>query len=181
MAKEPLQPDDPDPDLALWRAYLRGDQDALTELYHKHSPKLVLFCVSLTRNKAQAEDLAQEVFRHLIEKPNEDVYDFPGWLRRLARMRHQSDSRTSTRRKNIREDIKDIFIRHTEIRPQIDAEQLRQLIRRRFSKEDANILFLVEEGYSNQDIADRLGMQEGRLRRKKHYLKNKLAKILGLK
>ena len=177
MSKERFFPED----LTLWRAHLGGDTAALTELYRRHSPKLFLFCVSLTRNRDLAEDLTQEVFRHLIEHPKEDIYDFPGWLKRLARMRHLSDSRTSTRRRNIRERIKDVSVRHTEIRPQMDAEQLRQLIRRRFSEEDANILFLVEDGYSNQDIADLLGMQEEKLRKKKHYLKNKLAKILGLK
>lgn len=177
MAKEHKYPDD----LALWRAYLGGDSAALEELYRRHSPKLVLFCVSLTRNMDEAKDLSQAVFQHLMEHPREDLYDFPGWLNRLARMRHLSDNRTTYRRKGILHRIKDRMNHSTEIQSRIDEERLRKVIRRKFSPKDAEILFLVEEGYSNQEIADLLGMPEEKFRKKKHYLKNKLATLLGRK
>jgi RNA polymerase sigma factor (sigma-70 family) len=45
-----------------------GDQDAYERLYHRHLPSVRAWCLRITRNFADAEDISQEVFMRLFLK-----------------------------------------------------------------------------------------------------------------
>ena len=55
-------------DYALARAAADGKMMALGDLYERHNRRVYAVCLGMTRNPAQAEDLTQEVFVHLVRK-----------------------------------------------------------------------------------------------------------------
>ena len=74
------------PDFLLARAVAGGDVSALGELYVKHYRQVYAVCLNMTRNPAEAEDLTQDVFIHLVRKIGSFRGDsrFSTWLHRLT-------------------------------------------------------------------------------------------------
>src|SRR5215813_4688598 len=73
-------------DYALARAAAAGKMTALGDLYERHRRRVYSLCLGMTRNPAQAEDLTQEVFVHLVRKIGSFRGDsqFSTWLHRLT-------------------------------------------------------------------------------------------------
>ena len=63
-----------------------GDVAAFEELYHENIGRIYALCLRMTRNKTQAEDLAQEAFIRAWQKLNSFRGDsaFSTWLHRLT-------------------------------------------------------------------------------------------------
>jgi RNA polymerase sigma-70 factor (ECF subfamily) len=55
----------PDPDAALMVAFQGGDDAAFRALFEKYAPAMVSFCHRFVRDRARAEELAQDVFLKL--------------------------------------------------------------------------------------------------------------------
>jgi RNA polymerase sigma-70 factor (ECF subfamily) len=55
----------PDPDAALMVAFQRGDESAFRTLFERHARSMVAFCNHFVRDRARAEELAQDVFLKL--------------------------------------------------------------------------------------------------------------------
>jgi len=74
------------PDYLLARAVAGGDVSALGELYEKHHRHVYAVCMSMMRNPAEAEDLTQDVFVHLVRKIGSYRGEsrFSTWLHRLT-------------------------------------------------------------------------------------------------
>src|SRR5215213_10885827 len=75
-----------DSDFALARAAADGAADALSELYLRHHRRVYALCMRMTRNAADAEDLTQDVFVHLLGQVGSFRGDslFTTWLHRLT-------------------------------------------------------------------------------------------------
>jgi RNA polymerase sigma-70 factor (ECF subfamily) len=75
-----------DTDYALARAAATGATDAIGDLYRRHSRRVYSLCLRMTRNPADAEDLTQEVFIHLVRKIGSFRGEsrFTTWLHRLT-------------------------------------------------------------------------------------------------
>jgi RNA polymerase sigma-70 factor (ECF subfamily) len=73
-------------DQALARAAASGAMLALGDLYERHSRRVYAVCLNMTRNSAEAEDLTQEVFIHLLRKIEtfRGESRFTTWLHRLT-------------------------------------------------------------------------------------------------
>lgn len=72
-----------DPDAKLAAA---GDMEAFEKIYRRYHQRVYALCLRMTRNVAQAEDLAQDVFIQLLRKINTFRGDssFTTWLHRLT-------------------------------------------------------------------------------------------------
>jgi RNA polymerase sigma-70 factor (ECF subfamily) len=59
---------------------------ALGDLYERHNRRVYAVCLNMTHNAAEAEDLTQEVFVHLVRKSGSFRGDsqFSTWLHRLT-------------------------------------------------------------------------------------------------
>src|SRR5215471_4482831 len=75
-----------DDDYFLARAVANGDINALGDLYQRHHRQVYGVCLSMTRNPAEAEDLTQDVFVHLVRKIGSYRGEsrFSTWLHRLT-------------------------------------------------------------------------------------------------
>lgn len=73
-------------DFALAQKAHEGNMQAFAELYKRHHKRVLSLCLRMTRNLAEAEDLAQEVFLHLLRKAGSFRGEsaFTSWLHRLT-------------------------------------------------------------------------------------------------
>jgi RNA polymerase sigma-70 factor, ECF subfamily len=73
-------------DYALAQNAARGGMPALGILYERHNRYVYAVCLSMTRNPAEAEDLTQDVFVHLVRKIGSFRGEsrFTTWLHRLT-------------------------------------------------------------------------------------------------
>ena len=76
----------PDSDSALAIAAGRGDTNAFEKLYVRHHRRVYALCLRMTKNVAEAEDLAQDAFIQLFRKIGSFRGDsaFTTWLHRLV-------------------------------------------------------------------------------------------------
>src|SRR5262252_4579504 len=82
----PQSPPSTNPDYLLARAVANGDVSSLGDLYIKHHRQVYAVCLNMTRNPAEAEDLTQDVFVHLVRKIGSYRGEsrFSTWLHRLT-------------------------------------------------------------------------------------------------
>ena len=73
-------------DYVLARAAAGGGMTALGDLFERYHRRVYSVCLRMTRNAAEAEDLTQEVFLHLVKKIGSFRGDsqFNTWLHRLT-------------------------------------------------------------------------------------------------
>jgi RNA polymerase sigma-70 factor (ECF subfamily) len=63
-----------------------GDRAAYGELVERFQPTVYALALARLRNQAEAQELAQEVFIHAMQKLSQlrDVHCFAGWLRQIT-------------------------------------------------------------------------------------------------
>lgn len=86
----PSEPDQHLADIALLERITSSDQQALAELYDRHSRLLFTLILRIVRDRAEAEEVLQEVFLAVWTKAssyNATLGSPVGWLVRLARNR----------------------------------------------------------------------------------------------
>jgi RNA polymerase sigma-70 factor (ECF subfamily) len=76
----------PPSDYVLARAAAGGGMTALGDLFERYHRRVYSVCLRMTHNPAEAEDLTQEVFLHLVKKIGSFRGDsqFNTWLHRLT-------------------------------------------------------------------------------------------------
>ena len=74
-----------DEQLIQWVA--DGDNSCLATLFERHHKAVYQFCLQMTRNRAQSEDLVQDVFLKILRKAGSFRGDglFKGWMFNIAR------------------------------------------------------------------------------------------------
>ncbi|MEV6109046.1 sigma-70 family RNA polymerase sigma factor [Streptomyces sp. NPDC051940] len=90
MSVEPAVRGEPLPDQELRRRLVYGDESALREVYDTHGPLVRRVALRVTRSPAGAEEVAQEVFTQLWERPfafDPDRGALRTWLSVLAHRR----------------------------------------------------------------------------------------------
>jgi len=104
----PSEPDQQLADIALLERITASDQHALAELYDRHSRLLFTLIVRIVRDRAEAEEILQEVFLAVWRKAasyNAALGSPVGWLVRLARNRAIDHFRSSGVRARIHESV----------------------------------------------------------------------------
>ena len=94
----PSEPEQTLADIALLERVTSRDQQALAELYDRHSGLLFTLITRVVRDRAEAEEVLQEVFLAVWTKAatyNATLGSPVGWLVRLARNRAIDHFRTS--------------------------------------------------------------------------------------
>lgn len=73
-----------DPDLLLLRRFSEGDEDAFTEIVRRYAGLVFSVCHRVLRDRASAEDVAQETFFRLLQSRRRVSQSLGGWLHRSA-------------------------------------------------------------------------------------------------
>ena len=175
-------------DFAIAREAARGATEAVGELYVRHRGRVYSLCRRMTRNPADAEDLTQEVFIHLLKQIGSfrGESQFTTWLHRLTvnqvLMRLRRDSRRkglmpdyverqrSTSRKGSPSTLPPVLDR---ISLEAALSQLPPGYRSAFVLHDI-------EGYSHEEVAGMLGYSLGNSKSQLHKARKRLRLLLLL-
>ena len=104
------QPQEPNPDLFLARRAAAGHADAWAELIERYGRRIYNISFQFAGNRAEAEDLTQEIFLRLYRNLGRYRGDVPlaGWTLRLSRnlcIDHYRRTRTERRTVVVSEEI----------------------------------------------------------------------------
>lgn len=178
-------------DVALLERIAEGDQSALSALYDKHATVLYSIIVRILKEKAEAEDVLQEVFIKIWE--HAEMYDRQlgnagAWLKRIARNRAVDRLRSRNyRTRSMESDIEEYHeyfaadISHNpEHRAILSAQQEEILIAlTSLSKEQKELIeFAYFRGFTQSELAEHfhlpLGTVKTRMRTAMSILRQKL-------
>ena len=106
----PRQPAEPNPDLFLARRAALGHADAWAELIERYGRRIFNIAFQFAGNRAEAEDLTQEIFLRLYRNLGRYRGDVPlaGWTLRLSRnlcVDHYRRTRTERRAVIVSEEV----------------------------------------------------------------------------
>jgi RNA polymerase sigma-70 factor (ECF subfamily) len=152
-------------DALLLRRFHEGDEASFEALFQRHYDMVYGVLFRLTGTRAQAEDLAQEVFLQLYRRPLRHGENVAGWLYRVAintgynalRAEHRRD-----RRERIAASGEGSAIPGPE--EEVTRRDLQQRVRRalaRMPERAGKMLILRESGFSYREVAEIVGVAPG--------------------
>ena len=151
-------------DAALLQRFMEGDEACFEALFERHYDMVYGVLFRLTGTRAEAEDLAQEVFLKLYMRPLRSTENVAGWLYRVAVNTGYNALRSSHRR----EQRERIAARDQEHPPTPETEvsrvELQREVRAALSKippRAAKMLILREMGFSYRELADIVNVAPG--------------------
>jgi RNA polymerase sigma-70 factor (ECF subfamily) len=151
-----------DIDSACMRALAAGDRSAFASLVQRWQTRLINFFYRSTRNRADAEDLAQETFLELYRAAPRYTArgTFSAFIFTLARRRLIDNYRKSARRPLDFIDPTD-FVMQQQAEPVDSSHEIEQAFHRALAALPENqrnaILLLQQQGLCYDEIAETLG------------------------
>jgi RNA polymerase sigma-70 factor (ECF subfamily) len=175
-----------DSDFALARAAAGGASDALSELYVRHRRRVYALCLRMTRNDADAEDLTQDVFIHLLGQVGSFRGDslFTTWLHRLTvnqvLMRFRRDSRRKVKMPDYVEGQISGVRRSNPAAPPPFVDRLSLEAALSQLPPGYRWAFILHdiEGYSHDEVANMLDCSAGTSKSQLHKARMKLRRLL---
>ena len=159
-------------DEAVFAAFKGGDSDALGIIYDRYGLLVYRLVYRMVNNYQEAEDLTQEIFLSLQERPNYNPErgSFYTYLMMLTRSRTIDRLRAKRSQGKFWQDlgkIKDLVGRHNSVNP-IDsvsikerATKVRQALESLSSNQRQILELSYYEGLSQSEIAKRLNLPLG--------------------
>lgn len=141
-----------------------GDREAQKTLYYRYAPKMFSVCLRYAKDYHSAEDVLQEgfikVFKYISKFRREG--SFEGWLRRIFINTSIENLRKAVSMYSIvDEEDKPIDIIDESIFDELDHEDLLHMIQSLSPGYRTVFNLYVIEGYSHNEIARMLGINEG--------------------
>ena len=139
----------------------------LAELFEQHQGELFRYVTRFTGDADLAEDVVQDVFVRLAERPPKDDAALRGWLYRAATTIAIDALRSARRRIALVHDRPD---RVPMGEPPPDAavtmerDELRARVRRalaELNEKERTVLLMREEGFTHREIAETVGTTTG--------------------
>ena len=159
---------------------VRGEQHELSALYAEYGSLVYRTARRLTGNRADAEDVTQEVFVRLPVSAagfTGDSDRFPAWLRRVAVRASLMRMRGSRRRHEV--GVEDVAALITPPDRTLDRITLATALAR-LSVEHRTVFLLKEvEGYDHAEIAELVGITVSNSEVRLHRARRQLRELLG--
>ena len=173
-------------DFAMAREAARGKTEAVGELYVRHRWRVYSLCRRMTRNAADAEDLTQEVFVHLLGQIGtfRGESKFTTWLHRLTVNRVLMRFRRDARRKDLMPGYVKLQLSTApkgaspRLPPVIDRIYLEAALSRLPAGYRSAFVLHEIEGYSHEEVAGMLGCSVVTSRSQLHRARRSLRQML---
>jgi RNA polymerase sigma-70 factor (ECF subfamily) len=172
-------------DEELIRRFAKGDRIAFELIYDRYFKKLVWFATGFTRDGKIAEDVVQDVFIKLIEKPG--IFDsdrkFSTWIYTVTGNRCKNIVRDSENRNRLmRENPFTDPVTGSEFQSNFDRRLLQQELSNAIDqlneKEKSIYVLRFEEEHSIKQISEIISIPEGSVKSGIFHLLKKVAKHL---
>lgn len=162
---------------------INGDRASQKALYEHFAGKMLGVCMRYAKDRAEAEDMLQEGFMKVFQGISKFKFEgsFEGWVRRI--MVYNAINHFKHRSRTFQEDLdRDDYdaVYHDDILEKISAKEIIALIQQ--LPEGYRLVFnlFALEGYSHQEIADKLniavGTSKSQYSRARQFLQGLLAK-----
>ncbi len=170
----------------LVKGCLKGDRNYQRALYEKYKVPMFRLCLRYASDQAEAEDLLQEGFIKAFTDLHQFSHKgaFGGWLRKVilnVALQHVRKKQRAFQVKELESAIH-YFPTDENILADLHAEALTKLIQNLPPGYRAVFNLFVVEGYSHQEIAELLGIEEGtsksQLSKAKATLRTMIEKIM---
>jgi len=171
-------------DEQLYQEMLLGSQQAFSLLYHRYFDKLCWFAQQYLYNRAEAEDIVQEVFTKVIESPK--LFDasqkFSTWIFTLTANRCKNALRDEANRHRLHQE--NLPTQNTQ-EPNISYDeallktQLSKVYKSLNEKEKKLFVLRFEQSYNTKEIANILDIPEGSVKSGLFYLLKKIKESLS--
>lgn len=153
------------PDALLLSRFREGDEGSFEALFQRHYDMVYGVVFRLTGTRAQAEDIAQEVFLQLYRRPLRHGDNVAGWLYRVAINAGYNALRAEHRRSR-RERISASDEANSIPGPEdeVSRREMQRRVRRalvRIPERSAKLLVLRESGFSYREMAEIAGVAPG--------------------
>ena len=155
-------------DALLLKRFREGDEASFETLFTRHYDMVYGVLFRLTGTRAEAEDLAQEVFLKLYQRRLRYNDNVAGWLYRVAMNTGYNALRSRQRRSRREEEAAREDVVAADRSPTTEAQAARRETRRNVQAALANIkprsarlLLLRELGFSYHEMADIVGVAPG--------------------
>lgn len=177
-----LQPSD----YMLARAAAGGGMTALGDLFERYHRRVYSVCLRMTHNSAEAEDLTQEVFLHLVKKIGSFRGDsqFNTWLHRLTVNLVLMHFRRGARRREWGTEDPEIILSIAQRNKRPSNLQLTNRIAldsamAQLPRGCRSVFFLYDvAGYKHDEVASLLGCSVGTSKSQLHRARVKLRSLL---
>ena len=171
------QPDDK----ALVRAVMTGDRTAYGKLYDRYAPLIRAVCYEQTRNLADAQDLAQDVFVRAYERLGSlrEPDCFGKWLVGIARLRCREWQRRQRRQRARHEVSETSEAGGSDWQRDGHIEQLRQMIVRLPEKERLALHVFYLQDRSAEDARRIVGLSRSGFYRALSRARRRLETLLA--
>lgn len=173
-------------DFAIARDAARGETEAVGELYARHRGRVYSLCKRMTRNAADAEDMTQEVFIHLLAQIGSfrGESKFTTWLHRVTVNQVLMHLRRDRRRTGLMPDYTERTLSATRKtnpaapQPVIDRISLEAALSQLPSGYRLAFVLHDIEGYSHEEVAGMLGYSLGNSKSQLHKARKRLRLLL---
>jgi RNA polymerase sigma-70 factor (ECF subfamily) len=173
-------------DYALARAAAHGAMPAMGDLYERHNRRVYAVCLGMTHDSAEAEDLTQEVFVHLLRKIGSFRAEsrFTTWLHRLTvNLVLMHFRRRGRHSRQVVDDLEGSLSSS-----QLNRQPVGAQLADRMALDSAlallpsgcrSVFVLFDiEGYKHDEIANLLGCSVGTSKSQLHRARKKLRRLL---
>jgi RNA polymerase sigma-70 factor (ECF subfamily) len=176
-----------DPDYLLARAAATGSTGAVRDLYERHHQRVYALCLRMTGNGADAEDLTQEVFVHIMRKVGlfRGESRFTTWLYRLTvnlvlmRFRHWKIRPEQQMPDNFDYTISAVLRNRQSASVRITDRIALDSALAQLAPGCRSVFVLFDvEGYKHREIARLLGCTMGTSKSQLHRARKKLKRLL---
>lgn len=156
----------------------------LEELYHRYARKLTSFGLRMLSNREKAEDMVQEVFIKIIEKPaafNTDL-KFSTWIFTIAHNLCLNTLRNEQNRERIlseRFEPQESFTHHSSMDAKMIKAKLNVIFKELSDKEKSVFIFRFEHELNLNEIASILNIPEGSVKSCLYYMLKKISHQLS--
>jgi RNA polymerase sigma-70 factor, ECF subfamily len=173
-------------DYVLARAAAGGGMTALGDLFERYHRRVYSVCLRMTHNSAEAEDLTQEVFLHLVKKIGSFRGDsqFNTWLHRLTVNLVLMHFRRGARRREWGTEDPEAILSMAQKHKRPANQQLTNRIAlasamAQLPRGCRSVFFLYDvAGYKHDEVASLLGCSVGTSKSQLHRARVKLRQLL---
>jgi RNA polymerase sigma-70 factor, ECF subfamily len=162
-----------------------GDQMAFADLVREHQAMVFSLARHFSRDRATAEDLAQEVFIHLYQSIGaiESPAHLKFWLRRVTSHRCIDHARKEYKKKTVSVDEAPELVAPVEFKDSLMTDALRRIVSTLPEKPRLVVTLRYQEDLDPTEIARLLDMPlntvKSHLRRSLTILREKVTRSLG--
>ena len=163
----------------IWENFVRDPDKGFKALYDLYFERIFAYCLGKVKNIENAENITADTFIRILNFKEYGEVDQPeNWIFTIARNLCLTFLSKQSRRSRILDNIYSESGTDSIDLLNIDLEVINELISKKLKDKDYQIWKLHEEGFSNSEIAEKMGMATKTVANRKAMVLSEIRQIL---